>query len=530
MIGLAIPPYLISRAIDDGLRPRDWPAVRYWALLLLLVGVLNAWVGTSRHRTMTRIRLEASFRTSRAVVAQVTKLGAELDRKVTSGDLAVLGLADVFTTSRALTVTGPGVGAIIAYTIVGILLAQVSGVLAFTVMLGVPALALCIGPILSRVIGRQETYREQQGNVLALLLDIVAGLRVLNAFGGKDTYSNRFIDESRELREQGYRVGAATSWIGGLAVGLPAVFLAGVTWLAARLALDGTITIGELVAVYGYVAMLVVPVFFFIEGADQISRAVVSARRIIDFLNMDPSSAAAHRTELGPPEPSRLHDPLSGIDLAPGVFTGLVSSEPSDLTAIVNRLAGLETSISVTWGDRPIEGIRRDELRRRILVADNDAHLFAGTVRSVILAGTVAADQAVRDAVHVASAADVVQALHEGLDSPLRESGTNVSEGQRQRIRLARAALVKPEVLLAVEPTSSLDAPTEAIVAERLRDSRAGLTTVIASSSPLILTNTDMVYFVVGGRVAASGTHRQLFDTVPEYRTVVSRDGAESNG
>ena len=524
MVGLAVPPYVISKAIDHGLGPRDWTAVWTWTLALLFVGVLNAWSGISRHRTMTRIRLDASFRTSRALIAKVNAFGAELDRRVASGEMAVLGLGDVFTTSRALTVTGPGVGAVVAYVFVGMLLARVSGLLALIVMLGVPTLVVCIGPLLSRVIGRQEAYRGQQGQVFGLLLDIIGGLRVLNAFGAKETYAARFNAESDALRVQGVRVGGATSWISGLAVGLPALFLAGVTWLAARMALSGTISIGELVAVYGYVAMLVVPVSFFIEGADQITRAVGSARQIIGFLNMEVASESGDRDGVAPRGPARLCDPHSGVEIAPASFTVLVSSDPGSLLPVIDRLGGMDPDSGALWGGQRLDTLPTDEVRRRILVADNDAHLFAGTLRSVVLAGATAADAAVLRAITVASADDVVQALRDGLDSSVGEAGKNLSEGQRQRIRLARAVLAGPEVLIAFEPTSSLDAPTEAIVAERLRSAREGSTTVVVSSSPLLLAHADAVQFIQEGHVVSTGTHRQLYERSDAYRRVVTRE------
>src|SRR5262249_9777676 len=131
-------------------------------------------------------------------------------------------------------------------------------------------------------------YRQQQGELTGLLVDVVGGLRVLGGLGGKDVYARRYRERSRALRDQGYRVGAATSWVGALATGLPALFLALVTWLAGRMAAQGTIEIGDLVAVYGYPAMLVVPVGFFIEGAIDIARGLVAARRIIGFLSLTP--------------------------------------------------------------------------------------------------------------------------------------------------------------------------------------------------------------------------------------------------
>jgi ABC-type bacteriocin/lantibiotic exporter with double-glycine peptidase domain len=108
--------------------------------------------------------------------------------------------------------------------------------------------------------------------------------------------------------------------------------------------------------------------------------------------------------------------------------------------------------------------------------------------------------------------------------------GRSLSGGQRQRVRLVRALLADPEVLLAVEPTSALDAHTEAAIARRLREARAGRTTVVTSSSPLLLDHADRVLYLVDGKVAASGRHRVLLETEPGYRALVARDAEGAEG
>uniref|UniRef100_UPI0011607D69 ATP-binding cassette domain-containing protein n=1 Tax=Streptomyces humi TaxID=1428620 RepID=UPI0011607D69 len=127
-------------------------------------------------------------------------------------------------------------------------------------------------------------------------------------------------------------------------------------------------------------------------------------------------------------------------------------------------------------------------------------------------------------ALHAAAAEDIVQALPRGLDSPITSQARNLSGGQRQRVRLARALLTDPEILLAVEPTSALDAHTESLVAERLRTARAGRTTLLTTTSPLMLAHADEVIHLVDGKVAATGTHEELLDHDPGYRALVARD------
>lgn len=521
MLCLTLPPYLLSRAIDDGLEPGRWPVLVGWAAALLGVGVLNAWLAIMRHRTMTRVRLDAAFRSVRVVAGQATRLGGALPRRVTAGEVLTIGFGDATVIASTLTITGPGVGAVLAYVVVAALLLAVSPLLAVVVLLGVPLLAVSVGPLLGRLQGVEATYREQQGALASRFEDIVRGLRVLNGIGGKEVYAERYRRGSRALRAEGYRVGSVTSWVQALGVGLPTLFLGVVTWLAARMAAQGEISVGELVAVYGYTAVLAVPVAFFIEGGYDLSRGLVAARRVIRFLALEPDSTGKEATRDGPGAPSTLRDPVSGVEVAPGRLTALVSARPSESAAVVDRLGRFAGS-AATWGAIRLDEIDLTQVRRRILVADNEADLFAGPLRDVIC-GWDRDEETIGRALHAAMAQDIVRGLPDGLDSPVDAQGRNLSGGQRQRIRLVRALLADPEVLLAVEPTSAVDAHTEAAISTRLRTARADRTTLVTSTSPLLLDQADIVYYLVDGSVAAVGSHRELLDRQPAYRRLVSR-------
>ncbi|NYI04367.1 ABC transporter ATP-binding protein [Allostreptomyces psammosilenae] len=520
MVALTLPPYLLSRAVDDGLAAGDRAALSGWVAALFGAGALNAWLGIMRHRTMTRVRMDAALRTVRLVVDQTTRLGAVLPHRVTAGEVVTIGFDDVGTVGGTLTVTGPGVGAVVAYVVVAALLLSVSPLLAAVVLLGVPLLAVLVGPMLGRLQRATAGYRDRQGELAARFGDIVGGLRVLGGLGGKEVYAERYRRDSRRLLAEGYRVGAVTSWIGALGVGLPALFLAVVTWLAARMAATGSITVGELVAVYGYVAVLVVPVAFLIQSGSDISRGLVAARRVIRFLALEPRSTDGAD---GPDAPSVLRDPASGVEVAPGRLTALVSARPAEAAAVLDRLGRFVDS-AATWGAARLDGIALPRIRERILVADNDADLFAGTLREVVTGRRDRDDEEIDRAVRAAVAQDVVLGLPDGLEAAVEARGRNLSGGQRQRVRLARALLAEPEVLLATEPTSALDAHTEAAVAGRLRAARAGRTTVVTSTSPLLLDQADTVCYLVDGRVAAVGGHRELLRRRPDYRRLVARD------
>ncbi|MDQ0751405.1 ABC-type multidrug transport system fused ATPase/permease subunit [Streptomyces africanus] len=541
MVLLAATPYLMSRAIDDGLEPGDMGALALWSGALFTVGAFNSWLSIMRHRTMTRVRMDANFRTVKVVVGQAVRLGASLQRQMGAGEVVTIGVGDVQTISQSLTVVGPGVGAVVAYLAVAVLLVSVSPLIALVVLLGIPVIVLLVGPLLGRLQGSETEYRERQGVLTARIGDLAGGLRVLAGLGGKTLVADAFRRDSQRLREQGYRVGAVTSWVQALGIGLPTLFLAVVTWLAARLAAQGDITVGQLVSVYGYVAVLVGPVSFWVDCGYQLSRGLVCARRVVRFLRLEPIPDTG--TQDAPSEPSALHDPESGVRVLPGRLTALVAEHPADATTVLDRLARYTPS-NATWGGKRLDEIALDQIRRRILLADHEADLFAGTLQDMIGpalrgAGNCATchtppapahgeQAALQAALHAAAAEDIVQALPDGLNTQMAVQARNLSGGQRQRLRLTRALLAAPEILLTVEPTSALDAHTEATVADRLRAARRGRTTVVTTTSPLVLDRTDTVHYLVDGKVAASGSHHELLDTTPGYRALVARDTEEA--
>ncbi|MFK4085390.1 ABC transporter ATP-binding protein [Kribbella sp. NPDC020789] len=521
MVGLTVPPWVLSRVVDEGLAARDTGALIRWALVLMVVSVLIALVGIARHRTMTKIRMDASFRSVRATVWHTSRLGASLTRQVSTGEVVTVGMADVYTAAMALTVTGPGVGAVIAYAVVAVVLFTISPLLAAVVLAGVPLIVVVVGPFLQRIERTGGEYRSHQGRLTTRLVDVLAGLRVLNGLGGKTFVADRYGEQSQRLVRRGYQVAGPASWVGALSSGLPALFLAAVVWLSARMAATEAITIGDVVAVYGYVAVLVVPVAAFIEGGGDIARARVSGQRIIDLLNLP--VAEDRGTAPLPQGCGPLADPESGVVVRAGLLTALVAARPAEAVVVVERLGRLGPDTDATWAGVRLDEVNRAELRRRLVVADNDAEVFAGTVREIVAGRLDADDERIHAALRVAVAEDIVEALPDGLDSEIAAGGSDLSGGQRQRIRLARVVYAAPDVLLAIEPTSAVDANTEAAMVDRIREARQGATTVITTSSPLVMDRADEVVVLVDGKAAKVGKHADLLHSDPAYRELVSR-------
>ena len=524
MVGLTARPYLVARAIDDGLRAGDSRVLLLWVGTIALSGLVSAYLGIMRHRTMTFVREDATARSAEVLLRHLSRLGAVLPRRLAAGEVATVGSVDIAHTSAVLTMTGPGVGAVIAYGVVAVVLWRISPPLAICVLLGVPAIAVMVGPLLRRLERAESRYRKLQGILTSRAGDIVAGLRVLAGVGGRGLFGRRYAALSQNLLGEGYRVGAVASWIESLTLVIPGLFLAAVVWLAARLAADGAITIGQMVAVYGYVAILVVPVWFLLGAGHDLIRGRVAARRIVALLAITPERPGGPGKVAAPPRPADLFDPATGLVVPDGRLVAIAADDPAQATALADRLGRFVAS-EVTWGGVRLGDVRLDEVRARILVADHDSYLFAGPLRDILCARDGLDDDEIRAALHSASADDIVDALPDGLATEVGAHGWSLSGGERQRVRLARALLARPDVLVLVDPTSAVDAHTEARIAARLREARSGRTTVVLATSPPLLGRADLVAHLRDGRVVATGTHADLLARDPGYRRLVSRDG-----
>ena len=526
MSAQAVVPYVLGRAIDEGVAGGDGDALLRWALVLLAIGVVQAAAGVSRHRFAVSNFLISFFRTTQWVSGQTVRLGADLRARTSTGEVVSVATADTLGIARALDVTARGAGAVVAFVLVAVLLLSSSLTLGLVVLIGVPLFSLVIGPALRPLHRRQAHQRAALGTLTTLGTDTVAGLRVLRGVGGEAAFVDRYRRESQRVRASGVQVARSQSLLDAAQVLVPGTFVVLVTWLAARFAVQGEISVGDLVAFYGYAAFLVTPLRTITEAADKVTRALVAARRLITLLALDPSLRDVAAPVEPPPAMSPLQDVRSGLLVRPGVLTAVASADPAAASALADRL-GRYVDAEVRLGGVPLSMLPLDDVRRRVLVVDKDVQLLSGELRHELgdraaVDGAAVDGAAVDAALHAACAADVLEALSDGLDTVLEERGRQLSGGQRQRLVLARALVADPEVLVLDEPTSAVDAHTEARIADRLRAARAGRTTVVLTSSPLVLDRADEVVLLVDGRVAAVGTHRSLLSD-DTYRSVVLR-------
>jgi ABC-type multidrug transport system fused ATPase/permease subunit len=522
MVAQAVMPAIIGLAIDHGIAARDTGALVSWSAAMLGVGLVQAAAGIMRHRFAVTNWLTAAYRTVQLVARQATHLGATLPKRVATGEVVAIGSNDLSHIGNAMEITGRATGAAVSFLVVAFLLLRTSVTLGLVVLVGVPMLLLAIGPLLKPLQKRNLAQREMMGDLSNLATDIVAGLRVLRGIGGEAVFHDRYSRDSQEVRRAGVRVGRLQSVLDALQIFLPGVFVVAVVWLGARFAVRGVITAGELVAFYGYAAFLMIPLRTSTEFANKWIRGFVAARRVVKVLALEPEVTDPERPHDEPPYGAELVDVPSGLRLPHGQLTAVVSDRPEETAALADRL-GRYAEGEVRWGGMPLSSLPREVVRRRVVVSDTASTLFSGLLGEQVDirdrgAGAVAA------ALRTASADDVLEVMPDGIDTVLTERGRSLSGGQRQRLVLARALAADPEVLVLVEPTSAVDAHTEARIADRLHRHRAGRTTVVTTTSPLVLDRVDNVAFLRDGVVVALGSHRDLLRDLRDYRAVVARE------
>lgn len=526
MLAIALIPAAVGRGVDEGIVPGDAGGLVRWAGILLVLGVVCAVMAAVRHYYAVSNWLYASYRGAQLVARSAERAGPAVTRAMPSGDVVAVFANDVMRFGGLYDAMGRFAGAVVSYVVVGGILLAASPMLGWLVLLGGPVMLAALSFIVRPLQRRQAHQREEAGKLTGLGADTVAGLRVLRGIGGEQTFLRRYEEQSARVRERGFRVAGIQAALDSAQVLVPGVFVVLVTWLGAREAVEGSITAGQLVAFYGYTAFLTMPLQTAVEIVDRAIRARIASRKMLQVMAVQPDHdpEAPSRAPL-PALDADLVDPVSGTVVRGGRLTAVVSARPEDSAAVADRLGRHGPGPhQTTWGGVRLDDLAIGEVRRNIVVSEADPRLFTGVLRDQLVGAGAAGDgdHRVMAAVDTASALDVLDAVPDGLDGLVEERGRSYSGGQRQRLALVRALLTDAPVLVLVEPTSAVDAHTEARIAQRLAEHRRGRTTVVTTASPLLLGQADEVVVLEDGLATRRGTHRELLDD-PAYRRIVIR-------
>lgn len=567
----ALNPWLLGKAIDHGVLQRSVAGTLPWALAMVVSITVGVLAGVLMHTTSVVGWLVAMYKTTKLVLRKVAQLGHVAPRRTPAGEMLSIAGGDADTFGAVFEVVGRGIAALGAFIFVAGLVINESPKLGIVTLVAAPLLVGAASPLLKPLQRAQAQERSLSSELTGMATDIVAGLRILRGIGGEQTFGDNYAAKSQHVRRAGVLAGSWQAAVDALGVLLSGLLLVALTWLGAHEMLAGRLSIGQLISFFGYAIFMVWPIQTFFEFAQKWVQGLVAAKKTIAVLGQQaPWLESSEPVAL--PHDAVITDEASGAVFQPGRLTVVVSAVPDDSAALADRIgrylpaesepvsleldgdlkgrarkkarkeldrqraeqaAEDERRAGAHWGVRfggvDLSRVGLDELRSRVLVSDTNSQVFAGTLQDLLDPHRRNSREQAETALRVASAEDVYDALPGGWQGVLDERGRGLSGGQRQRLVLARALLADPEVLVLVEPTSAVDAHTEARIAERLAKHRAGRTTVVTSVSPLLLHHADEVVLLQDGKAVARGNHAELLAHDEAYRAVVAR-GMDDEG
>jgi putative ABC transport system ATP-binding protein len=523
--GEALVPVLVGVVIDEAVSTGDPGALAFWlAVTALDFAVLSfSYRWGARRAWLADVRADQRLR--HLVADRVLHPGGGAEAGRLPGALAAIATSDAKRVGIVNFALPLGIAAVAALVVAAVSLLRISVPLGLLILLGTPPL-LWLVQLLGRPLERRSgPEQERAAQASAIAADLVAGVRVLKGIGAEPAAVRRYRALSRDALGATLRATGAQARYQGAVLAANGLFLALVALFGGRLAAEGSLSIGGLVAAVGLAQFLVGPLQAFGWVTGRIAQARASADRIAEVLDAPPAVTGGDRelpAVCGALAVRELrHGPLDGLTLevAHGELLGVVVRDPATATALLECLGREVETTGVEIDGVPLSAYPPDVARGAVLVAAHAAELFSGTVTDNVRPAA-APGRDLAPAMAAAQMADVVAALPEGADTLVAEQGRSLSGGQRQRVALARALAAEPPVLVLHDPTTALDPVTESRIAAGLREMRHGLTTVVLTTSPALLAVTDRVLVLEKGRITARGTHLELLGS-PDYRELV---------
>ncbi|MCC6437330.1 MAG: ABC transporter ATP-binding protein [Acidimicrobiales bacterium] len=492
-VGESAVPVVMGIAIDRALATGDAGQLVLWlGVLVALYVVLTVGARSSNWLTAYAVQLlQHRLRStlSTGVLHPVGGAARAPDASVVSvmtsdvARLANAGILVIIPVSRIAAIGFIAASLLVTHWLLGLV-----------VLVGAPVAVWLMG-VLSEQLSRDT--REYQGllaSTVGRATDLVAGYRVVKGVRAKAEATRRYRQASQEALVGANRnAGLLGRFLVASGV-VSGTFVAAVMGLAGWFAVDGQLSIGELIAAVGLTQALL-PQIQFIASASipNLAGARASSARIIDVLRDNNSGSPGQdgppRAEVAPPPVLEVSTPVATIRVEPGELVGLRAGDQAAARIVETLLDPWAGGEVEAWLDgRPARDLSPAEYRSRITVAPHRATLFSGTIRDNLTIGDgppELVDAAVRAAACDDFAAD--------LDVPVGEGGNRLSGGQRQRVALARALASNAPVLVLHDPTTAVGSVTEHAIAGRLRGVRAGRSTLLIASSPALLGACDRV-------------------------------------
>jgi len=553
-------PLLIKAVIDGPIAHGDKSLLVPLALAAIGLGMAVALLNMIRRwiQSTAVAQIEKSIRDD--LYAHLQGLQASFHDQWQSGQLLSRATTDLSSIRRFA-----GFGLIFLVTNVMTFVAVIALLISLNWWLGLIT-GVVFAPVLPVCFRFEKRYRvlsrrvqDQQGDLATLIEEAATGIRVLKALGRGQQSAARHDAQATEIyRTQVAKAGLLGSFWALLDL-IPNAVIGIIIVLGAFAVSKDTLTIGGLVAFITLALELVWPVeaLGYIIASGQ--EAATAAQRVLEIFDTQPEITdkdqepsersvvrAAQPRQSRPRGEARGHlrfdhvsfsypgaaEPVLRdvvLDLPPGqtvVLTGATGAGKSTLLQLVPRLADASSG-SVQLNGTDVRDLPLEQLRTAVGCAFEDATLFSASVRENVMFGAPDADDAAVEAALTAAQARFAFDLPWGLDTRIGEQGMALSGGQRQRIALARAILAGPDVLILDDPLSALDVHTEERVTRALHEILAGSTALVVAHRPSTVALADTVALLSGGVIAASGSHRELLASNPEYAALMDVEGLE---
>jgi ATP-binding cassette subfamily B multidrug efflux pump len=411
--------------------------------------------------------------------------------------------------------------------------------LSVIILFAIPAAVLSLGSIVYRMVPSFQAMQLRIDRVNLVLREQIAGMRVVRAFVREPQETARFAQANDELTQTALRAGrlmAATFPTVMLIINVSSV---SVIWIGGDRIGAGDMEIGAMVAYLSYLIQILFAVVMVTFMVSMIPRAAVAAERVVEVLDTQstvrqPDNPVTEVTERGTLEfrdvgfayPGAERPVLCNVSFRvdAGTTTAIIGSTGAGKTTLVNLVSRLAdaTEGSVLVDGVDVRDLDLDLLWSKVGYVPQKPFLFSGTVASNLRYGRPDADEgALWEALEVAQASSFVQAMPDGLESPITQGGTNVSGGQRQRLCIARALVVKPEIYVFDDSFSALDLTTDARLRAALKPHTSDVAVLVVAQRVSTIIDADQILVLEDGEIIGRGTHDELLRTCPTYIEIV---------
>ena len=521
-------PYLIGQAIDQAIAADDLSKLLRIVLLMLAV-YAGVWLATAAQGLlMVRVSQRAMRGLRRDLFAHLQTLSLSFFDRHPHGELMSRLTNDMDAISRVLAQNVTDLfGGVLTLAGIMIMMFAINFWLALASMIVFPFMLWLVGFVGRRTRRHFRRYQKEIGQLNGELEEMFSGQRVIMAFGQETSTLAGFDRSNERVRRVGIRAQTYALLVPPLMGILSNANIAILAGLGGWMTLQGWATIGTIAAFYTYSRRFAAPLRQLGNLYNQIQAALAGAERIFEIMDTEPELSDA-------PSSIRLKDVAGEIvftDVDFGYVPGVpvikemsLTAQPGETIALVGPTGAGKTTIinlltrfyDVDSGTIQIDGqdirrLSRASLRRQLGIVLQDTFLFSGSVMDNIRYGRLSAtDEECIAAAKLADADPFIRRLPRGYDTPLSERGSNLSQGQRQLLSIARAVLADPGILILDEATSSVDTRTEVRIQQALLRLMAGRTSFVIAHRLSTIREADKILVIRDGEIIERGTHDQL--------------------